>query len=289
MDRRKIGCNVMKKWTTVIRPKTGILQWPIKEIWNYRGLIKSFVKRNYEVQYKQTVLGPLWLILGQIFSTGLFSLVFGYVGKFSSEGIPYFLFLMIGNIAWSFFAGCIQNNSTVLVSNAYLFGKVYFPRLIVPLSNCIFELVRFSIQSVVCLAVWIFFLWKGQISFMGGYLILVPFIVLELGILGLAGGLIVSSLTTKYRDLMHMLGFGMQILMYASPVLYPVSQLPARFQKIVLLNPIAPMVETLRFCLTGCGTLRIGYLLYSVVFTIVFVTVGIALYNQTEKTFIDIV
>lgn len=283
-----IGTN-MKEWMTVIKPKTGIWDWPVKEIWKYRGLIRSLVKRNYEIQYKQTVLGPFWLILGQIFSTGLFSLVFGYVGKFSSEGIPYFLFFMTGNVLWSFFSGCVQSNATVFGGNAYLFGKVYFPRLIVPLANGIFELLRFGIQFLVCLCVWLFFLWRGEVPFMGSFLLLLPLMVLEAGLLGTAMGMIVSSLTTKYRDLIHMLNFGMQILMYVSPILYPISQLPEGAQNFLLLNPLASMVEAFRYCLTGSGMLRVGCLIYSMGFAIGLWLVSVVLFNQTEKTFIDIV
>lgn len=279
----------MKKWKTVVSPKTGIWDWPIKEIWQYRNLIGMLVKRNYEIQYKQTVLGPFWLILGQIFSTGLFSLVFGYVGRFSSEGIPYFLFYMSGNVLWSFFAGCVTNNSTVFLGNAYLFGKVYFPRLVVPLANCLFELVRFGIQFMVCLVVWVIFFCRGQAAFMGGYMLLLPVLVLEMAVMGMALGLIVSSLTTKYRDLMHMLNLGIQILMYASPILYPISQLPEILKKIVLLNPIAPVIEAFRYCLTGCGTIHLGYLIYSMVFAAGIWIFSVILFNQTEKTFIDII
>ena len=279
----------MKKWSTVIKPRTGLWDWPIKEIWKYRGLIRSLVKRNYEVQYKQTVLGVFWVILGQIFSTGLFSLVFGYVGKFSSDGVPYFLFCMSGNILWTFFSGCVQSNSSVFLNNTYLFGKVYFPRMIMPLANCLFELLRFGIQFLVCFCVWFVFFLNGEVPFMGVYLLLLPVFVLGMGGMGMAVGLFVSSLTTKYRDFMHMLGFGMQLLMYASPILYPVSQLPEGLQKIMLLNPITSMVEAFRYCLTGSGTIRVGYLVYSVIVAIGLWIGSVVLFNQTEKTFIDIV
>ena len=279
----------MKKWKTVIEPKTGILEWPVKEIWQYRSLIGMLVKRNYEIQYKQTILGPLWMILGQIFSTGLFSLVFGYVGKFSSEGIPYFLFYMSGNVLWGFFANCVTSNSTVFLSNAYLFGKVYFPRMIVPLANCVFEALRFAVQFVVCLGVWLFFFLKGEVSFMGWYLLLLPFLLMEMGLIGMAVGMIISSMTTKYRDLMHLTNLGIQLLLYASPILYPISQLPAFLQKIVLLNPVASIIEAFRYCLTGSGTIRCGYLIYSAVFAICIWIISFIQFNQTEKTFIDII
>lgn len=279
----------MKKWKTVIEPKTGLFDLPWKELWQYRGLIYTLVKRNYEIQYKQTILGPFWMLIGPIFSSGLFSFVFGYVGQFSSDGSPYFLFYMSASILWGYFSGCVGRNTSIFLDNSYLFGKVYFPRMVVPISNILFELVRFFIQFVVCVSVWVFFMLRGQSSFMGGYLALLPLLVLLTGLLGMAVGMIISSLTTKYRDLNHFVGLGMQLLMYASPVLYPISQLPSPLQKIVLLNPVASVIETFRFCLTGSGTIHWRALMYSVIFTVLTLSGSMILFNQTEKTFIDIV
>lgn len=279
----------MKKWKTIVKPRTGIWEWPVKEIWKYRNLMGMLVKRNYEIQYKQTILGPFWIVFGQIFSAGIFSLLFGYVGRFSSEGIPYYLFYMSGNVIWSYFSGCVTSNSTVFLSNAYLFGKVYFPRLIVPFANCIFEAIRSGVQFLVCFAVWLFFFFKGEVPFMGWYMLIMPFLFLEMMLIGMAVGMIISSLTTKYRDLMHLTNIGIQLLMYASPVLYPISQLPDSVQKIVLLNPIASIVEAFRYCLTGCGVLRLNSLIYSAVFSVVIWVISVIQFNQTEKNFIDII
>lgn len=279
----------MKTWKYIIEPKTRLFDLPLGEIWQYRGMVYMLVKRNYQVQYKQTILGPGWMILAPIFSSGLFSFVFGYVGQFSSDGIPYFLFYLSASILWGFFAGCVERNTSIFLDNAYLFGKVYFPRMVVPLSNVIFELLRFLIQFLVCCAVWLIFFFRGQVSFMGWYLLLLPFLALESGLLGMAIGMIVSSLTTKYRDLSHLVRLGMQLLMYAAPVLYPVSQLPVSLQKLVLLNPVSSLIEAFRYSMTGSGTIHWGYLGYSTLFTILILAGSMILFNQTEKTFIDIV
>lgn len=278
-----------KKWRYRITPKTGLFDVPFLELWRYRGMIYMLVKRNYQIQYKQTILGPAWMILGIIFSSGLFSFVFGYVGQFSSDGIPYFLFYMSASILWNFFAACLESNAGIFLENAYLFGKVYFPRMVVPAANVCFELIRFSIQLCVCMAVWLFYFIRGEVAFTGGYLLMAPVLVLEAAMLGMAFGMLVSSLTTRYRDLSHVTRLGMQLLMYASPVLYPVSQLSPDLQKVILLNPVSPMIEAFRYCLTGSGMIHWGALFYSMGITGLLLVGSVVLFNQTEKTFIDIV
>ena len=247
------------------------------------------VKRNYEIQYKQTILGPGWMIINPILSSGLFSLVFGYVGNFSSDGIPYFLFYMSASILWNYFSGCVNGNTSIFLNNAYIFGKVYFPRMVVPISNILFELIRFLIQFIVCCLVWLYFFLKGQIQFMQWYVVLLPLLVLETALLGMSIGMVVSSLTTKYRDLTHFIGFGMQLLMYAAPVLYPLSDFPIFLQKVLLLNPISPVIEAFRYAMTGSGCIHWGAFVYSMIFTVVMCFGSMILFNQTEKTFIDIV
>lgn len=279
----------MEQWKTVVEPKTRLLDIPLKELWQYRNMVYMLVKRNYQVEYKQTILGPTWMVLGIILSSGLFSLIFGYVGQFPSEGIPYFLFYMSAGILWDFFSRCVSNNSGIFLGNAYLFGKIYFPRMVVPVANVMFELVRFLIQFAVCIAAWLVFLVRGEAGFMGLRLLFLPGLVLESGILGMAMGMLISSLTTKYRDLSHVVGFGMQILMYAAPVLYPLSHLPEGWRNVVLLNPMASVVEAFRYCLTGSGGIHVGALVYSFCMTALVTLGSVILFNQTEKTFIDIV
>lgn len=279
----------MEKWKTVIEPKTKLLDIPLKELWQYRSMIYMLVKRNYQVEYKQTILGPAWMLISTVLSSGLFSLIFGYVGQFQSDGVPYFLFYMSASILWGLFSKCVGNNSGVFMGNAYLFGKIYFPRMVIPAANMAFELIRFLIQFLVCVIAWLVFFIKGQAYFMGWYLLLLPVLVLESSLLGTAIGMIVSSLTTKYRDLNHLIGFGMQLLMYAAPVLYPISQLPEFLQGLVLLNPMASVIEAFRYCLTGSGTIHAGALIYSLIMTAIALSGSMILFNQTEKTFVDIV
>ncbi|MCD7921563.1 MAG: ABC transporter permease [Clostridiales bacterium] len=279
----------MDQWDTIIKSETGYLDIPIREVWKYRGLIYMLTKRNYDVQYKQTILGPVWMIISPIISSGLFSFVFGYVGNFSSGGIPYFLFYLSGSVLWNFFSGCLVSNTDVFQANAYLFGKIYFPRLVVPLSNLLFEFIRFCIQLGVFVCVWSFYALRGEVAFMGVYVLFIPGLLAEVALLGMSIGLLISSLTTKYRDLSHFVGLGVIILMYASPMLYPISQLPDFLQRIILLNPVASAVEAFRYVLTGSGGIHWGSWLYSAVFTAALCFASLVLFNQTEKTFIDIV
>lgn len=279
----------MSQWTTVIEPKTGLLDIPIREVWQYRSMIYMLVKRNYQIQYKQTILGPLWIVFSTVFSTGLMSFIFGYVGGFETDGIPYYLFYLPAGILWGFFSSCMGDNSRVFLDNAYLFGKVYFPRLVVPIAGVVFEFVRFLIQMAVFVGVWCFFFRQGAAAFMGWYLLLVPFLVLQSGLFGMAIGLCVSSLTTKYRDMSHFFNFGMQLLMYAAPVVYSLSQLPEVLQKLVLLNPMASVIDAFRFCLTGSGSIHWAALCYSFIVTAMAAAGSLMLFNQTEKGFIDIV
>lgn len=278
-----------ERWQTVIEPKTKLLDIPLKEVIQYRGMIYMLVKRNYQIQYKQTILGPLWIVFNTILSTGLMSFIFGYVGKFPTDGIPYFLFYLPGSLLWGFFSECMKSNSKVFLDNAYLFGKVYFPRLVVPAANVVFEFVRLMLQMAVFLCVWVYFFIVGDAAFMGWYLLLVPVLVLESGLLGMAIGMFVSSMTTKYRDMSHVVNFSMQLMMYAAPVIYSMNQLSPLLQKLVLLNPVASAIEAFRFCLTGSGTIHWGALVYSFIASGLVLTVSLVLFNQTEKDFIDII
>lgn len=285
----KEGIVLTERWQTVIEPKTKLLDIPLKEVSQYRGMIYMLVKRNYQIQYKQTILGPLWIILGTVFSTGLMSFIFGYVGHFPTDGIPYFLFYLPGSLLWGFFSACMNSNSRVFLENAYLFGKVYFPRLVVPASNVVFIFIRFLLQMAVFFCVWLFYFISGGAAFMGLYLLLVPVLVLHSALLGTAIGLFVSSMTTKYRDMSHLVGFGMQLMMYAAPVMYSMNELSPILQKLILLNPMASVIEAFRFCLTGSGTIHWGALVYSFAATVLAMIGSLILFNQTEKDFIDII
>lgn len=276
-------------WTTVITPKTKLFDIPIRELRQYRGLIYTLVKRNYEVQYKQTVLGPLWMVFNLVFNSGIFAFIFGYVGNFSSDGTPYFLFYMTGNIIWDLFASCFTSNTGVFIENAYLYGKVYFPRLVIPISNACFQVFRTVIKYIVCICVWIVFFVRGEATFSGfGTLLVIPASLIAI-LLGTASGLIIACLTIKYRDFSHMVGLGLTLLMYASPVMYSINTLPAWLQKLVLVNPISAVVEMFRFAMTGDGVIHWWAVLYSVAVSLIVGLIGLVMFNQTEKTFIDLV
>ncbi len=278
-----------KKWTTVIEPKVPLLRIPFGEIIKYRELVWALVKRNYEVQYKQTILGPLWLIFSLIINSGLFSFIFGYVGGFSSDGTPYFLFYMTGSVAWDFFASCFGSNTTVLLDNSYLFGKVYFPRLIMPIANVFFNMIRVGIKLIVTLLVWLFFFLNGEANMIGPRIVFLIPLGLIMAALGTAMGLIVSCNTIKYRDFSHIVGLLTTIMMYVSPVIYSTSQLPKLIQDVVYINPISSLVEAFRYCIVGNGEIHVIPLIYSTLFTLVIVMISLVQYNQTEKDFIDII
>ena len=278
-----------KQWQIEIDGKPRLWNFDLRELWQFRSLIVMLFKRNYSVQYKQTVLGPIWLIFGVVFNTGVFTLVFGYVGNMTSDGIPYFLFCLSGNIIWSLFATCLQDNTRVLMNNAYLFGKVYFPRLAVPIANALLNVLKCAIQLVVCALVWGFFLIREEVAFTGFMLLgMIPLLMFSV-CMGTAMGMIISSLSVKYRDLGHMSGILVSALMYVSPVLYPVSQLSPVLRRIVYLNPMSAFVEAFRYCLTGTGNLYLPALIYDLVFTVAIVFIGLILYGKAERTFVDIV
>ena len=277
------------KWQVEIDGKPKLWDFNFRELWQFRSLIVMLYKRNYSVQYKQTVLGPFWMIFGVVFNTGIFTFVFSYVGNMTSDGVPYFLFCLSGNIIWSLFSSCMLGNTRVLMDNAYLFGKVYFPRLAVPIANGLLNMMKCIIQLIVCAMVWVFFLVRGEVVFTGLPLLgMIPLLLLS-SFMGTALGMIISSLTVKYRDLGHLAGIGVQALMYVSPVLYPVSQLSPLLKRIVYLNPMSAFVETFRYCLTGTGNIYLPGILYGIIFSVVITVIGLILFGKTEKNFVDIV
>ena len=278
-----------KTWRTEIGGKTKLWNVDFKEIWQFKSLIIMLFKRNYSIQYKQTVLGPLWMVFSVIFNTGIFTLVFSYVGKMSSDGIPYFLFCMSGNVIWFLFSSSLHGNTKVLMENAYLFGKVYFPRLTVPISNLLLSLTRSMIQLAVCLVVWLIFLLRGEIDFTGIRLLGIFPLLITAACMGTAIGMIISALTVKYRDFEHLTGVIVSALMYISPVLYPTSQLSPLIKRFVYFNPMSALIEGFRYCLTGTGSIYIPGMIYSFVFAAVVTVLGLMLFGQAEKSFIDIV
>jgi len=278
-----------KEWSTVIEPKTSLFNIPVREIIKYRELVWTLVKRNYEVQYKQTILGPLWLIFNLIINSGIFSFVFGYVGNFDTDGTPYFLFYMAGSVVWDLFANCFTSNTSVLMDNSYLFGKVYFPRLIMPIANILFNAIRNGIKFLVTIFVWLIFYLNGDVAMISVRIIGIIPLALIAGLLGAAMGMIVSCLTIKYRDFTHVTGIAITVLMYASPVMYTTSQLPEAIRNYVYINPMSAVVEAFRYCVIASGQINYMALIYSIVFTIITGGIAIVLFNQTEKNYIDII
>lgn len=278
-----------KAWKTVIGEKSALWNVNFNEIWAYKGLIWTLFKRNYSLQYRQTILGPLWMVFNVILNTGIFTVVFGYVGKMSSDGVPYFLFCLSGNVIWNLFSSCFYGNTNVLMDNAYLFGKVYFPRLIVPLSNALLWLIRGLLQFAVLIIVFFVFLVRGEVYYTGIKIVFViPLFLISL-IMGTSLGMIISALTVKYRDFNHLTGAAISILLYISPVLYPTSQLSPFIKRIVYINPMSSIIEAFRYCLIGSGGVFLPGIVYSILFTVIISVVALILYGQAEKDFIDIV
>lgn len=278
-------------WTTVIRPKTGWFDLDLEELWQYRDLVVMFVKRNFTVLYKQTILGPAWILLNPLLTTVIFNVVFGTIAGIGTDGVPSFLFYMAGNTMWTFFASCINNTANTFVANSQVFGKVYFPRLTMPLSQVLTSLINFVIQAAMFLAFWLYFALTGAPIHMTVWVLYLPVLIVQTMLLGLGVGIIVSSLTTKYRDLAIAVGFGVTLWMYASPVVYPLSSLTGspRLALLMRLNPMTAPIEAFRMATLGTGTVSAGSVAYSLVFTAVALVLGVVLFSRVEKTFMDTV
>lgn len=279
------------EWTTVIRPRTGWFDLDLRELWQYRDLIVMFVKRNFTVLYKQTILGPAWIILNPLITTVLFNVVFGGLAGLSTDGTPSFLFYMAGNTVWTFFSTCINNTANTFVANSQVFGKVYFPRLTTPISQVLTSLINFLIQFVMFALFWAGFALSGAPLRLTAWVAALPLVVLEVMLLGLGVGIIVSSLTTKYRDLAIAVSFGVQLWMYVSPVVYPLSTLgnSPRLAFLMRLNPMTAPVEIFRTATLGTGSADMGMFIYSLVFTAAALFIGVILFSRIEKTFMDTV
>jgi lipopolysaccharide transport system permease protein len=276
-------------WTKVIRPQRNWLDMRLCELWQARDLIMLFVWRDFVSVYKQTILGPLWYLIQPLLTTIIFTVIFGNIAKLPTDGLPQFLFYMSGTVIWTYFATCLTKTSETFVNNANLFGKVYFPRLAVPVSILISNLITFAIQFAFFLVFMGYFALRGTILHPNGWILLMPMLVFMMAGLGLGLGIIVSSLTTKYRDLRFLVQFGVQLLMYATPVIYPVSSIPPRFQWIILANPMTSIVEAFRYAFLGAGTVNLPGLAYSFGFTLVVIFIGVLIFNHVEATFMDTV
>src|SRR6478672_4022675 len=286
----KFPASATEEWDLIIQPKTGWLDLHLADLWRYRDLTILFVWRDFVAQYKQTILGPLWHILQPLITTLVFTIIFGKMAKLSTDDLPPLLFYMAGVTCWSYFADCVNRTSATFISNAGIFGKVYFPRLSVPVSIVISGVIRFAIQFALFLAFLIFYWMQDAGVHPNADIALTPLLLLLMAGLSLGGGIIVSALTTRYRDFQQLVGFGIQLMMYATPVVYPLSMIGGgSFRWLILANPMTPIVETFRYAYLGSGTFDGMYLCYSAGFTLAVLLVGIVLFNHVERTFMDTV
>ena len=279
-----------KEWDLIIRPKTGWLDLHLADLWRYRDLTAMFVWRDFVAQYKQTILGPLWHVLQPLFTTLIFTVIFGKMAKLSTDGVPPLLFYLAGVTCWSYFADCVTRTSATFISNAGLFGKVYFPRLSVPVSLVISGMIKFAIQFALFLAFLIFYWMGGANVHPTATIALTPVLLLLMAGLSLGAGIIVSALTTRYRDLQQLVAFGVQLMMFATPVVYPLSMIGGgSFRWLILANPMTPIVEAFRYAYLGSGTFTAADLCYSAGFTVTVLFIGVVLFNHVERTFMDTV
>jgi len=278
------------KQTVVIRPASGWFDLHLGDLWRYRDLIRLFVRRDFVAVYKQTILGPLWYVIQPILTTIVFTVIFGRVARIPTDGIPPTLFYLGGLTVWNYFSGCLTRTANTFVGNAGIFGKVYFPRLAVPISVVISGLLSFAIQVALFVAVLLFHLARGaQIIPNVTLMLALPFLVVQVAALGLGFGIIVSSLTTKYRDLSFLVAFGIQLWMYATPIVYPASRVPAKWLWLLSLNPMTPVVELFRATFLGVGTVHPWQLALSAAVTLAVLATGVILFSRVEKSFMDTV
>ena len=278
-----------EKFTTVIQPKNGWFELNLKELFKYKDLIILFVKRNFTSQYKQTILGPAWAIIQPFVTTVILTLVFGNIAGLAPAGVPTFLFYLSANIVWQYFSGCLTMTSSTFTANAAILGKVYFPRLVMPISSVISQLIPFAIQLVFFLIFWVYYLVVPSGVEPNLYILLFPLIIIQLAMLGLGFGVIISACTTKYRDLAMAVGFGTQLWMYATPIAYDISIIPEKYLSLYMLNPVTPAVMAMRYAFLGTGYFNLKYYLISWIVTIVVLFIGVVLFSRIEKTFADTV
>jgi lipopolysaccharide transport system permease protein len=274
-------------WDLIIGPHRRWFDLKLGELWRYRDLVMLFVRRDFVSLYKQTILGPLWYLIQPLLTTITFTIVFGRIAKLPTDGLPQFLFYMSGTVVWTYFATCLTKTSETFAQNAHLFGKVYFPRLAVPVSILISNLIAFAIQFAFFLAFMVYFALRGSQLHPNWWILATPLLILMMAGLGLGFGTIVLAMTTKYRDLRFLVQFGVQLLMYAAPVVYSTSTLPDQLQPIIRANPMSPVIETFRHAFLGGGNPTLGALAYSFAFMLVVLAVGIVVFNRVEATFVD--
>lgn len=280
------------EWLYEIKPKDNFFSLHLKEVWKYRDLLFLFVKRDVVTVYKQTILGPLWYLIQPLFTSVIFTIIFNNVAGIDTGKVPAFLYNLAGIIVWNYFTSCLTETSDTFKKNAAIFGKVYFPRLIMPLSVVISNLLKLGIQLLIFIGFYFYYVLTGKDLVFNSYVFLFPFLVGLMGFLGLGLGMIISSLVTKYRDLTFLIGFGVQLLMYVSAVMYPIALLKEKLPDygwLIEYNPLAYVIEASRFMLLNEGEVSLFGVLYTVSITIVVFFIGLLIFNKTEKSFIDTV
>ncbi len=291
MDKK--ATEIHPEWDLVIEPQNSLFELHLKDVWRYRDLLWLLVKRDFVAFYKQTILGPLWFFIQPLFTTIIFTFIFGNLAGLSTDGLPQPLFYMAGITAWNYFADCLTKTSTVFRDNAHIFGKVYFPRLVMPLSIVVSNLVRFGVQMLLFFMIIAYYYFtqnaSGAVFHMNAYVFLFPILVLSMALLGLGLGLIITAMTTKYRDLAFLVSFGVQLMMYATTVIYPLSAAPQNYKWLIELNPMTGIIEAFRYGFLGQGVLTVNSFGYSMIFTVVSLLCGVLIFNKTEKTFVDTV
>ena len=280
---------INNKWDLIITSHRGWFEFYLREIWQYRDLLKIYIRRNIITQYKQTILGPLWIIIPPVLTTLVFTVIFGNIANISTDGLPKPLFYMAGIITWNYFSTALTSTSNSLAGNAGIFGKVYFPRIMIPLATIISSLVRYFIQLILFIGFMGYFLINNpkSIEIQFQLLWLLPVFIIIMGLQGLGFGLLFSALTAKYRDIRFLIGFGVRLLMYASPVIFPLSMVPEKYKWIILANPMSAVIESFRYIFLGVGQISSNAILYSISFTGTLLVLGLLIFNQTEKDFID--
>ena len=278
-----------ENWDLTIKPHSKWYDLRIKEIFKYKDLLFLFVRRDFVAVYKQTILGPLWFFIQPIITALTFTVIFGNLAKISTDGLPQVLFYMCGITLWNYFSDTLTKTSDTFTANANIFGKVYFPRMIMPLSVVLSNLIKLGVQFLLFIAIWLYFLLKPNQIHPNLALCLIPFLIILIGFMGLSFGIIISSLTTKYRDLKFLVTFGVQLMMYASPIVYPLSIVPAKYKLLILANPVTSIIETFKYAFLGVGEFNWLHLAYSTVFTITLFMISLVIFHKVEKTFMDTV
>ncbi|HFK5507374.1 ABC transporter permease [Elizabethkingia anophelis] len=282
----KLENNKENKWTEIIEPQSSLLSLNLKEVWRYRDLLLLLVKRDFVTYFKQTILGPIWFFVNPIFTTVIYTLVFGNIAGISTNGAPKVAFYLSGVVMWNYFSTSLTQTSTVFTVNAPIFGKVYFPRLIMPLAIVVSNLMQFGIQFLLFLVIVIYYTFQGQIH-PNVFVLLTPILVVLMAAFALGVGMIFSSMTTKYKDMTMLLTFGIQLFMYATPVIYPLSTINDEYKYLVELNPLTAIIENFRYAFLGIGNFNIEALGYSCVIIGILLTLGTIIFNRVQKGFMD--